>query len=123
MRFPSIQSLKSVLHNSIGMDAIRLARKIGKADRAGILTLSSDAMNWHCKAFRPGTSYLRLLALNQALEMHGIEYLRSTGGEYAEYLNTGDMYFPTIIRWRGNYRVQSIGDFIETMERRGVRFE
>lgn len=42
---------------------------------------------------------------------------------YAAYLNTGDMYAPTLIYWRGRYRVQSLGDFIETQERQGVRFQ
>ena len=29
----------------------------------------------------------------------------------------------TIIYWRGRYRVQSLGDFVETMGRQGVRFD
>lgn len=34
----------------------------------------------------------------------------------------GETYAPTVIYWRGQYRVQSVGDFIETMQRQGVRF-
>jgi len=54
--------------------------------------------------------------------LYGVESAQSVSGEHAEYLNTGDTYAPTLIYWRGFYRVQSLGDFIETMERQGVRF-
>ena len=53
--------------------------------------------------------------------LFGIEGIQA-GDEWATYLNTGDSYAPTIIFWRGNYRVQSLGDFIETMERQSVHF-
>ena len=123
MRFPTLRTLQWLRHNSIDDRALVLARQIGKASPDKILALSSDARDYNEKCRNGGdTFYLRLLALNQALEMHGVEYMLSTGDEYAEYLNTGHMYTPTLIRWRGKYRVQSVGDFIETMERRGIRF-
>lgn len=55
--------------------------------------------------------------------LYGVDCAETVSGEYADYLNAGDSYTPTIIFWQGNYRVQSIGDFIETMERRGVKFK
>jgi len=54
--------------------------------------------------------------------MFGVESIESTNGEYADYLNSGDTYTPTIIYWRDSYRVQSLGDFIETMQRQYVHF-
>lgn len=53
----------------------------------------------------------------------GVESIETTSGEYADYLNTGDIYNATLILWRGNLRVQTLGDFIEIMERRSIRFE
>ena len=72
----------------------------------------------------PKTYDLRLTALN-AIEpgLHGCEAVESSNGEFADYLNSGDSYNPTVIYWKGNYRVQSLGDFIETMERQGVSFK
>lgn len=66
---------------------------------------------------------VRMHALN-AIEpgLHGVESMESTRGEYAEYLNAGDTYADTLIYWRGRYRVQSVGDFVETMERSSVNF-
>ena len=34
-------------------------------------------------------------------------------GKFAHYLNMGDSYADTLILFNGNYRVQSIGDFLE----------
>jgi len=45
--------------------------------------------------------------------LHGVESVGSTKGEHAYYLNTGDRYADTVIYWRGKYRVQPLGDFIE----------
>lgn len=54
--------------------------------------------------------------------LFGLEAIQTNSGEYADYINTGDTYADTVIYWRGAYRVQSIGDFIETMERQNVNF-
>lgn len=75
---------------------------------------------WH----HPKWWDVRLSVLNSIdNSMHGIESIECTDGEYASYLNTGDSYAPTVIYWRGAYRVQSVGNFIETMERSHVRFK
>lgn len=66
---------------------------------------------------------LRLHILNSVGSFHGVELIEGTRGEWVEYLNAGDTYTPTIIYWRGRYRVQSVGDFIETQERQGKRFK
>ena len=55
--------------------------------------------------------------------LYGVESIESCNGQYADYLDAGDSYAPTIIFWQGAYRVQSVGDFVETMERRGVKFK
>lgn len=70
---------------------------------------------------------LRMVALNSAGDFHGVETIeteRQSNGfsadEYAEYLNAGDSYAPTVIYWRGKYRVQDVGTFIENQ---GVKFK
>lgn len=71
----------------------------------------------------PMTWDLRMNILNSIGGFYGVESIEGTRGEWAEYLNAGDTYAATIIYWRGRYRVQSLGDFIETQERKGKRFK
>lgn len=66
---------------------------------------------------------LRMHILNSIGNFHGVESLEGTRGEWAEYLNAGDCYACTVIYWRGRYRVQTLGDFIEAMERQGIKFK
>lgn len=65
----------------------------------------------------PGLGYMRMVALNHAAGTHGIEAVWHAGDTDApafEYLNTGETYAPTIIRWSdGRYRVASFGDIVE----------
>lgn len=69
----------------------------------------------------PKRYYLKLLALNELGGFHGIESGETVStGEWFEYLNAGDTYAPTVIYWRGNFRIQSVGDFIERV---GVKFK
>ena len=61
----------------------------------------------------PKTSDLRLTCLNAALGAYGVEAFQTRKGELVEYLNMGDTYAPTIVRFRGNYRIACWGDFAE----------
>lgn len=114
MRIPSVKTLALVF------DDAKQARKIFEMNRAQLLETEAGAAR-HKKCYHaPETYDIRLHVLN-ALDsgLHGVESIKSAGGEFADYLNTGDMYAPTVIYWRGRYRVQSVGDFIE---RQGVKF-
>lgn len=117
MRLPSVKTLSEVFNDA------KQARKIMEMPRAELSTTDAGARRLR-ECFHPPKTYdLRLHVLNSIeFGLHGVESIESTGGEYADYLNTGDTYAPTLIYWRGKYRVQSIGDFVETMERQGVRF-
>ena len=113
MRTPSIKTLSAVFANP------REAKRILTMTRAELLRLDAGrALDTECHHL-PSTWALRMTCLN-AIDagLHGLESAETTEGEYATYLNTGDSYAPTVIYWRGRYRVQSIGDFIETQERR-----
>lgn len=128
MNTPSIKTLRAVfLHN---------AKRAKFILHAGQITLNAAP---ECQARilecynRPDAWDLRMHALNTLAKAHGAECLtpatiRCGPSEYpngygrAWFLNTGDTYAATLIFWRGRYRVQSIGDFVEVMERRGIRF-
>jgi hypothetical protein len=118
MRLPSIKALARVFEDP------KVARRI--------LEMKPSELRAHPATLalcysRPLPLYdLRMGSLN-ALDpgLHGVEYIteaRAEDPESACYLNTGDMYADTVIYWRGAYRVQSLGDFIETQERNGVKF-
>lgn len=117
LRKPSAKTLSAVFSDP------KKARAVFDMNRTQLLeTEAGAARDKQCYNV-PKTYDLRLHVLN-ALEsgLYGLESVQSTGGEYAEYLNAGDTYTPTVIYCRGQYRVQSIGDFIETMQRQGVQF-
>lgn len=65
----------------------------------------------------PCLSDLRLNALNAELETFGVEHVKGRGTRRSmsfDYLNTGDSYMTTIVRFSdGRYRVSSWGDIVE----------
>jgi hypothetical protein len=59
--------------------------------------------------------------IDRLLENHGVEYIRdASGAAIAAYSNSGDTYAHTIIRdyATGNYRLTTVGDYVEVYERR-----
>lgn len=117
MRLPSIKTLSSVFTDP------KKARSIFEMSRTELKETDAGRVRMG-ECFNPPKTYdLRMHALN-ALDsgLHGVEAMESTAGEYADYLNTGDTYAPTVIYWCGAYRVQSVGDFIEIMQRQSVHF-
>ncbi len=117
-RKPSVKTLSQCFDDSSA------ARRIFEMTRAELLSLPVCAARHRECHNSPKTWDLRMHALNECGGFHGIESIetvaRSNGysaDEYAGYLNAGDSYAPTVIYWRGNYRVQSVGDFIERAQR------
>lgn len=114
MRKPSVKTLRQCFADAPA------ARRIFEMTRAELLAcpeLSSTGDEWCANA---KNWQLRMHALNAAGGFHGVESLQTerqsngySADEYADYLNAGDSYLPTVIYWRGRYRVQSVGDFIE----------
>ncbi len=51
--------------------------------------------------------------LNDLLSMHGVERFSTARGEGVLYLNAGDTYTPTLVRFRGNYRILDWGSLAE----------
>lgn len=116
MKTPSVKTLSRIFDNP------KRAKDIFLMSRAQLREGPAAARFAECRN-PPKTYDLRLFALNACGDFHGCESLETDRGEYAEYLNSGDTYAETVIYWRGNYRVQSVGDFVETMERQGVHFK
>ena len=102
----------------------------GKGKALRLLLDSATAVRLHPAAIaRESTAYhphtlatLRLEALNDVAETYGVEYCTRTdnpmiGNDWSptfEYLNTGDSYTPTIIRFSdGRYIVADVGSIVE----------
>jgi hypothetical protein len=80
---------------------------------------------WVRRCFhRPSRSALKMSALNELGDFYGVEAVFGSVGRLAfEYLNAGDTYTLTLVRYAsGTYRVTCWGDVVESMERRGIRF-
>ena len=80
---------------------------------------------WVCSCYNEPSRISRILsALNELLNCHGVEALRSReSGMYAaavEWLNTGDTYSPTLLfrHDTGTFKVTTWGDFFEKNEKR-----
>ena len=74
---------------------------------------------------RPSAHELRACALNEALGMNGVEAVFESSDStqpILEYLNAGDTYAATLTyrtdRW--TWRVSTMGDEIERLERAGI---
>lgn len=55
---------------------------------------------------------------------YGVEWVSdANGNERFAYLNSGDTYSPTIVRYMGSsrYFISTMGSAVEALERRGVR--
>ena len=118
MRTPSIKTLSRVFSDPVE------AKRIFQMTRAQLEQLPAGLARitecWHA----PKNWDVRMHCLD-AIEggSYGLSHAESTEGEYVTSLNTGDVYADTVIFWRGNYRVQSLGDFVETLKRQSVYFK
>lgn len=122
MRTPSINALSTIFD-----DKAKQAKHILTCSRDELLEMETSAYLLQRTSYgKHSTEYLRLVELNDLGDFHGVECVECENGQYegtyAQYLNAGDIYNGTLILWQGNWRVTTLGDFIETMERRGVRF-
>jgi hypothetical protein len=55
-----------------------------------------------------------LAAVDILIGGYGVEPFETKNtGEWAEYVNTGDTYNPTLVLFRGDFHFTTVGDFIE----------
>jgi len=123
------QQIASHLGISLRKAAIVLALIRGQLDPLSYPSHFPETDTWvHQCHYLPRQSERVLSALNELLEMHGVEGLRIEGEHVdnhyydivATYLNTGDSYAPTILldHERNKWRLTSCGDFVEAREQR-----
>lgn len=67
---------------------------------------------------KPKTSEVMMYAFNEILEGHGVEGVTDPEdmSEGMDYVNMGDTYATTIVKWNGSFRVESYGDRIEKLD-------
>ena len=118
MKTPSIKTLTRVFDNPHEARRVLKMKHVELSDHPVGAARILECMH------SPKWYDVRLTVINSIDHgLHGVESCETVNGEYCDYLNTGDIYADTLIFWRGNYRVQSLGDFIETMDRNGVKFK
>ena len=107
-RLPSIKTLGAVFG-----DKAREARAILGMTRAQLEALPAGAARVR-ECFHPPKTYdLRMSCLDALGASYGVEGFETRHGAVCHYLNTGDAYAPTIVRFNGRYRVASWGDIAE----------
>ena len=115
MNLPSIKTLNFAFPG-LGKDlrrALELSRKELKEHPAG------EKRAEEC--YHPPATYdIRLHVLDAIAKTHGVEYIAHNDDTMGaskgfDYLNVGDPYIPTIIRYRetGRYVVACYGDIVE----------
>lgn len=125
MRYPSIKALKASLN--IDTEKAEAVREIWEANREDICTKYKRAryLDTVCHS-PPAILRLRMEALNELLEMSGVEVIEGREGScgfrevVATYLNAGDIYVPTLLYCHpaGTWRLTDLGSFVESNTRR-----
>lgn len=115
IKFPSVQTLQRGL--AVERDTAKQIRGILDGSRSPLL-LSNHAAAYSAQCMgKPADYMLKLVAINEILGLHGVEYIPAGRGKRSPafyYLNTGDSYAVTILRFGPNqYRVGSWGDQVE----------
>ena len=113
-RSPSVKTLSAVFRDP------QEAKRVFRMGRKELANTPAGAKRVAMCGSALRTWDVRMTVLDALAETHGVESAETTKGEYATYLNAGDTYAPTVIYWRGRYRVQTLGDFIETAERNRI---
>lgn len=107
-RLPSIKTLGAVFGNKA-----REARAILEMTRSQLEDLPAGAARAR-ECFHPPKTYdLRMSCLDALGASYGVEGFETHTGAVCHYLNTGDTYAPTLIRFNSRYRVASWGDIAE----------
>ena len=105
---PSIRTLREVFG-----DRAREARRVLEMNRSQLEALPYCAARLRDFYHPPRVWELRMMALDFLAGTYGVEAFQTRDGSWCEYLNAGDTYAPTLLRFRGNYRVGCWGDIAE----------
>ena len=113
-RLPSVRTLRTVFG-----DNAKQARAILEMTRDQLEALpAGQSRVQECYSARwqtgtPATYDLRLTCLDALGDTYGVEEFQVDDGTWCDYLNVGDPYRSTIVRFRGRYRVACWGDIAE----------
>ena len=105
---PSIKTLRRIF----GDNAVR-AKQILQMSRDELLQLPAGAARDKECYHPPQTWDIRMTCLNELGDFSGVEGILDFDGVRVEYLNAGDTYTETLVRFNGKYRVTSWGDIAE----------
>ena len=104
---PSVKTLRTIF----GENAAR-AKEILLMTRAQLEATPTGAARIAECYHPPSTRDLRMECLNNLGEFHGVEGFETRAG-VCLYLNAGDSYALTLVRFKGSYRVKCWGDIAE----------
>ena len=104
LRSPSIKSLSTIFG-----DNAKQAKALLLMSREQLLRTPVGAARVAECYHAPTTQDIRMECLNTLGDFHGVEGFDTKRGECL-YLNAGDTYTPTLVRFNGAYRIASWGD-------------
>lgn len=107
---PSIKTLATVF----GDRDAKQARKILEMNRSELESLPAGEARVKECYHPPTTADIRMHCLDALCDgSYGVEAIELKDGSYCDYLNVGDPYVATLVRFKGNYRVSCWGDIAE----------
>ncbi len=109
MNTPSIKTLQTV---GVTLEQAKQAKRILQMSRADLEQLPAGAARLAECYHPPSTADLRMTCLDAVMGTCGVEGCQTDKGEWVTYLNAGDTYAPTIVRYRRRYRVACWGDLV-----------
>jgi len=104
LRSPSIKSLSTIFG-----DNAKQAKALLLMSREQLLRTPVGAARVAECYHAPTTQDIRMECLNALGHFHGVEGFDTKRGE-CMYLNAGDTYTPTLVRFNGAYRIACWGD-------------
>lgn len=107
-RSPSIKALREIFQ-----DKAPEAKRVLRMNRAELEATDAGAERVRECFHPPEASDIRMHVLNALGEFSGVEAFETSRGELVEYLNAGDTYTATLVRFRGSYLVSTWGDIAE----------
>lgn len=110
MKYPSVKTLRAIFG-----DKAPEARRILKLTWETGLRELRDEYDRRNGMHHPTTKPwpVKMDTLNTLGGFHGVETLALGDGSFVDYLNAGDTYAATLLRWRGRYSVGCWGDLVE----------
>jgi len=104
---PSIKALRAIFGDNAAQ-----AKALLTMARAQLLDTPVGAARLAECFNPPSTQDIRMECLNALGGFHGVESFQTNKGECL-YLNAGDTYTPTLVRWNCRYRIACWGDIAE----------